>query len=896
MYRVTKWLGILTLILGVTQLAYSQTAVTIEEARNTAEGETVTVTGVLQTPDFGFSSSQFFIQDTTAGINVFYSDGGGNANSGLAAGDSVEVTGDVGSFNEQIQIAASSVTNISSGNDLFTPAKVDTANFTVDSDLQGSRVRLSDVTLVDPTQWPTGKIDSGSGVNVDVETASGDTLTLRIDRDESFFDESEAPQGSFSVAGVLGRFNETPQLFPFFEEELAEIFNVSFIVNTSTVVDTLNEDDVVQIRGAVDEFDRSGGFTGSYLGQEVNWGSTSSLVAQNIGGDYWQIDARMHQGDTLIHKFWTGFELNAEDDDIPTANGGWESGANNIFGLPDDASSDTTTDVIYYNRQSPFSGEKSDTVAVFFRVNVGAQIQTDQFNPETDTVGIRGSVVPVNWDNALPFDEETPPSENNNSFYSSVVYFNADTAANNEELEYKFVIEQEDGDIVWESGDNKITPFPTSRQDTTIQWDFFNGEAPTSEEPIDITLNFSINVGALEEIGLFSTAVGDTVTVPGEHNGWDTGQEMSFQPLVNAWTASADLSRVPGSTNAYKYFVNWDDSRFDESSDNFLPGINPDAGWEEPGPTGGADRVHTFTDEPTQQADFRNDGTDFYNGIPRNGVITSNNSSGNVSTTIRINMEPATNSELLTSEELFVPAEDSVYFLPETPFFALTQEFIVGDSLLRSNNAEALAKQRMTDEDGDMVYEIEIPLQLPAFNNIGYVIGYGKPLTTGGKQVVNGGGFEKGRRYYQFIQPDVVSESSVTYADENVLEVFDWKAGEGLGGELNLDVQTIPDFGGQSTPIEDEELNTPNEFKLSQNYPNPFNPSTTINFTVPQAAEVTLTVYNVLGQEVAQLVNQRMSSGTHSVQFDASGLSSGMYIYRLEAGNNVQNKQMMLVK
>jgi len=445
--------------------------------------------------------------------------------------------------------------------------------------------------------------------------------------------------------------------------------------------------------------------------------------------------------------------------------------------------------------------------------------------------------------------------------------------------------------------DNRLFSFPTTRSDTTIQWQFFNNEAPTSSEPISLTLNFAVNVGALEELGLFSRAVDDTVTVPGEHNNWDTGQDMNFQQLTNAWTASVGLTRAPGTTNAYKYFVDWNDSRFDETSENFLPGINPDAGWEEPGPTGGADRVHTFTDAATQQADFREDGIDFFNGIPRNGVITQDNSSGNVTATISIDMTPATTSELLTDEELFDPATDSVYFLPQTPIFALTQNFIVGDSLLNQDDPALLANQQMTDEDGDLVYEFTFDVALPAFNNIGYVIGYGKPLTTtGGKQVVNGGGFEKGRRYYQFIVPDPQSSEGVTYADENVLPTLQWKAGTDLGGELNLDVQEMPDFGGTGIPIEDEELNTPNQFKLSQNYPNPFNPSTTINFTIPQATNVTLTVYNVLGQRVATLVNQRMSSGTHSVQFDASRLSSGMYIYRVEAGSFTENKQMMLIK
>jgi len=94
----------------------------------------------------------------------------------------------------------------------------------------------------------------------------------------------------------------------------------------------------------------------------------------------------------------------------------------------------------------------------------------------------------------------------------------------------------------------------------------------------------------------------------------------------------------------------------------------------------------------------------------------------------------------------------------------------------------------------------------------------------------------------------------------------------------------------------DEELGAPVEFALEQNYPNPFNPSTTIKFALPAASNVTLTVYNMLGQKVSTLINDKMNSGFHSIAFDASNLASGMYIYRIEAASFSSVKKMLLIK
>ena len=88
----------------------------------------------------------------------------------------------------------------------------------------------------------------------------------------------------------------------------------------------------------------------------------------------------------------------------------------------------------------------------------------------------------------------------------------------------------------------------------------------------------------------------------------------------------------------------------------------------------------------------------------------------------------------------------------------------------------------------------------------------------------------------------------------------------------------------------------PTEFSLSQNYPNPFNPATTIKFTIPTTELVSLKVYDLLGREVAALVNEEKAPGTYEAKFDGSNLASGMYVYRLQADNFVSVKKMILMK
>ncbi len=110
-------------------------------------------------------------------------------------------------------------------------------------------------------------------------------------------------------------------------------------------------------------------------------------------------------------------------------------------------------------------------------------------------------------------------------------------------------------------------------------------------------------------------------------------------------------------------------------------------------------------------------------------------------------------------------------------------------------------------------------------------------------------------------------------------------------------------FDDNLVSVEDEIANIPSEFILHQNYPNPFNPVTTIKYSIPSVISigernlnVTLKVYDVLGNEIATLVNEEKPAGNYELNFNASSLSSGVYFYRLQSGSFIQTKKMILMK
>jgi hypothetical protein len=169
---------------------------------------------------------------------------------------------------------------------------------------------------------------------------------------------------------------------------------------------------------------------------------------------------------------------------------------------------------------------------------------------------------------------------------------------------------------------------------------------------------------------------------------------------------------------------------------------------------------------------------------------------------------------------------------------------------------------------------------------IGYKLGYGIPKS----QYININGVRAATVDFTGASSSTWYEKSVNV---NLVNGLNTIAIVPFWGWMYVDYLAVPK--SVLTSVQDQ-TNEPLKFALEQNYPNPFNPTTTINFSLLKASNVRLTVYNLLGQKIATLADNRMEAGVHNVTFNAARLASGVYFYRLEAGEFMSQKKMLLLR
>ena len=586
--------------------------------------------------------------------------------------------------------------------------------------------------------------------------------------------------------------------------------------------------------------------------------------------------------------------------------------------------------------------EKYATVKFFCDMSV--QIDNGAFVPETDSLFVRGSFQTdagdtANWQGNMfrLVQEEHGPgksiqSDDNGSIYSAQVSLPADSSGKT--YEYKFVMNE-----TWETVDNRTFVLESpSTWTTPVRFNDDDGAGPTHQ------ITFEVNMNVQADNGKFNAAT-DTVSIAGSMNGWtvkadimnddnsdgiysvtfdlDEGKLYEFKYVINStgWESVPNRQYTVGtSDDTYTAYYDNDEGvvrttialsfqcnmeleiaaeRFNPATDT-LSARGSFNGWSDvtkmapsttdPNIYEGVMNYDTFEDDiiyykfayttaagtnwetnpPTDSKNYEHtitgtDITNLYSMVPLRGYNNSTLATVvNQASVIRFIVDM--NGAVDGNEVAFSSIENVVIAGANTPLAwpdggwpdaDSTKVFFMSDD---GTNGDETA--------GDNFWTTEIPFPIYSPLDIEYKYGANWGLASNGGANDNEGGV--GSNHHVSLFPEF------TYG--NAIDVF--------GTFETKDIDTRVTETGE----------IPTVYALGQNYPNPFNPSTVIKFSIPNSGLVSLKVFNILGQEVATLVNEMKSVGVYEVSFDASSLTTGMYIYRIQSGDFTSTKKMMLLK
>ncbi len=666
----------------------------------------------------------------------------------------------------------------------------------------------------------------------------------------------------------------------------AQAVQVTFLANTAAVPDTMQETSTVQMRGDT---------------APLTWDGASDAIFENIGGDYWQVTLDFVAGDTVNYKFYT----HANDTvyaGVEWEHAGWEAdvATGNRQLIVGDA--DTTLPLQFVNGwqggveqyEAPYTTNDSSFV-FYVRVNMQGW---DDFNPATHVVGLRGSNTDdwgqtgeLSWGPTYPLTQEGnhpnggSQQYNGTNFYSGAVHVPNKYAGKG--VQFKVVVHNAGADLGEDWGNMVYNPslemnIPVTGADTTIHWFWYDNLRPVSvdhQDTVIVTFNADMSDAILNK----GFSHGDTVQVRSGYYGTSAEtrtKQMFRQGFSNVYSATDTIVTTLGERLTYQYYTIIDGVEYREVYYNFYyDGDN----------LGEAERrvyESLEANEVTIADDLASASEVHRMPLFRNVSVVQQE----VLLTLTCDIRPAI-YQVLAGDTLFdiqstreVNVADSILAWGVAVNGPLSGGWGTWGINLQDEEGRNEAVRRMFDDgtNGDAVAGDSIfTIQYTFYPDSGDVVGQEFKFGIGGGD--NEGGF--GNNHIENIDdsnPNATINAQFGSIDPLFYSAWDF------------------DNQGPATAIEDLNV-TPLTFELAQNYPNPFNPTTHIQYQLPKASDVKLTVFNVLGKEIVTLVNQKQNAGTYQLTWDGTNnaglqVSSGVYFYKIEAGDFTKINKMMFIK
>jgi hypothetical protein len=672
----------------------------------------------------------------------------------------------------------------------------------------------------------------------------------------------------------------------------AQTVNVTFRVNTATVPDTIGPNSLVQVRGGT---------------APLTWGNDTGGQMTNVGGDYWEVTLQMPTNTAVAYKYF------ANAIGVGTGNG-WESNVNTGSTNREftTTSSDTVLPLVFFNTITGAAPDAkpytpTDSMDVWFRVDMQRLIQYNNFNPTTQAVGIRGGTPSLDWGNTIVLNPESPDENNQftypaDNIYSGQVKIVPSAINPGDTIFYKFVYGDKpagNDNIAWESVDNRQLYVYSGKSDTTVHWNFWNNQPPdiaTGEDTVIVTFTTDLT-RAIRENGF---SPGDTVQAQYGDNGTSIpGSVRLFKQgfIGNIYSGKDTVYNVQaGGELQYNYYTMFNGTAIRENyfdfTDTTTTSSRPEKRkWDIPDPVPAAgitalDTIASLTDAH-RQPQFRNNTL-----LPKD--VTVYWEVDLRPPYYQVKLEGSTLQDIQGDIDVGPDQLDSIFVWgvcmngPAVGGWSNPAGNDWGLSL--RENPDKVMFDDGTNGDtqaGDSIYTRTV-----------FYSGSDSAVTTGQvfKFGIYGGDNEAGTSGYGnnhlenivLANPGDPTPENVTIFSQfgSINPAFYWR------WNYNLGVVGIDDSG----PVQISK--TP---RLDYNYPNPFNPVTTISFVLPKAMDVKLEIFNALGQRVTTLIDGKQREGQHIVNWngvDRKGhpVSSGIYFYRLTTKNYVKTMKMMLMK